>query len=337
MDLEITGAETPEELEALLDKIGDIEVSDDEQTETPLPDKPDNHQPEVQTGDTVVPTPGTETDEGTGARDDQEPEKGGILTRDGKHIIPYDVLEAERADKQRLAQQSLTLQQQLEEYKRRNDLLTSQINQAGMTPEPLPENLRITDEQIARVRDAYPDLAELMSTMVRKYDYLQSRIQENPQDLSASSPDISPVLEAMEAVPDLKAWQNSDPDRFSLAVHLDEKLQSDPDWKDKPLTERFTEVARRTRAAYGERDSQTDTGDDPVTPDPRILNAAAQKEAAARNEVQLPESPSDIGAGASESGDVVARAASASPEELARMMAGMSDAEIDALMERVGL
>lgn len=206
-----------------------------------------------------------------------------------------------------------------------------------MTPEPLPENLRITDEQIARVRDAYPDLAELMSTMVRKYDYLQSRIQENPQDLSTSSPDISPVLEAMEAVPDLKAWQHSDPDRFSLAVHLDEKLQSDPDWKDKPLTERFTEVARRTRAAYGERDSQTDTGDDPVTPDPRILNAAAQKDAAARNEVQLPESPSDIGAGASESGDVVARAASASPEELARMMAGMSDAEIDALMERVGL
>ncbi|EBS1324044.1 hypothetical protein D6T51_07855 [Salmonella enterica subsp. enterica serovar Muenchen] len=91
MDLEITGAETPEELEALLDKIGDIEVSDDEQTGTPLPDKPDNHQPEVQTGDTVVPTPGTETDEGTGARDDQEPEKGGILTRDGKHIIPYDI------------------------------------------------------------------------------------------------------------------------------------------------------------------------------------------------------------------------------------------------------
>jgi hypothetical protein len=52
----------------------------------------------------------------------------------------------------------------------------------------------------------------------------------------------NPVTDALKATPELEGWQSADPDRFSLAVHLDEKLQADPAWKDKPLTERFSEV-----------------------------------------------------------------------------------------------
>ncbi|EFK6277246.1 hypothetical protein A8W96_005579, partial [Escherichia coli] len=70
----------------------------------------------------------------------------------------------------------------------------------------------------------------------------------------------------MNAVPVLKTWQESDPDRFSVAVSIDGKLQNDPAWKDKTLTERFAEVARRTQVAFGEvsessADNQADKTD----------------------------------------------------------------------------
>ncbi|ECO0902467.1 hypothetical protein AA449_28565, partial [Salmonella enterica subsp. enterica serovar Newport] len=76
-----------------------------------------------------------------------------------------------------------------------------------------------------------------------KYDYLQAKVQgAQPQQ---EEKDNTAVTAALNATPDLVEWQQSDPDRFALAVHLDEKLQTDPAWKDKTLTERFAEVARR--------------------------------------------------------------------------------------------
>ncbi|EJG5924220.1 hypothetical protein NAE50_002626 [Salmonella enterica] len=215
------------------------------------------------------------------------------------------------------------------EHQRKVNLLTSQINQAGMTPDPLPENAQITDEQIARVRELYPEMADLLTTVVRKYDYLQNRVQDAQED----SPALSPVLEAMNAVPDLKLWQQSDPDRFTVAVHLDEKLQTDPEWKDKTLTERFAEVARCTRAAYGE------TLSDPVVEQAKnreVLAAAADKVAKADAAAALPDSPSDVGNTVDVPQDKFEQLLGASYTDAEAMMNGMSDADIDAILERLG-
>ncbi|MDO2567813.1 hypothetical protein Q2U91_27040, partial [Escherichia coli] len=40
-------------------------------------------------------------------QDVKEPEAKGVLTRDGKHVIPYEVLEAERSGKQRAEQEAV--------------------------------------------------------------------------------------------------------------------------------------------------------------------------------------------------------------------------------------
>ncbi|HBZ9867355.1 TPA: hypothetical protein MND73_004285 [Salmonella enterica subsp. houtenae] len=215
------------------------------------------------------------------------------------------------------------------EHQRKVNLLTSQINQAGMTPDPLPENAQITDEQIARIREMYPEMADLLTTVVRKYDYLQTRVQ----DAREASPAPSPVLEAMDAVPDLKVWQQSDPDRFAVAVHLDEKLQNDPAWKDKSLTERFSEVARRTRAAYGEAPSEK--VNEPGKND-EVLAAAADKVTQAEAAAALPDSPSDIGHAATVPKDKFEQLLGASYADAETMMNGMSDADIDAILERLG-
>ncbi len=327
MNFEITGEETQEQLEELMAKMGDIEVEGDNEKQEVRAEHSDGETSETvhtDTGDKKAPTPGAGTDEEGQPQEDAK----GILTRDGKHVIPYDVLEAERTGRQRVEQEALTLRQQLAEEQRKIDLLTSQIKQAGMTPDPLPENARISDEQIAKIREDYPEMADALTLMARKYDYLQTQIQETQQ-----APQENPAIQAMNAVPDLVEWQQSDPDRFAVAVHLDEKLQTDPAWKDKPLTERFAEVARRTRAAYGE-----------APPDPaveqdkshEVLAVAAEKVAKANASATVPDSPSDLGNQAAVPQDKFEQLLGASYADAEAVMSGMSDADIDAILEKLG-
>ncbi|EFT3197416.1 hypothetical protein SD351_000501 [Salmonella enterica] len=327
MDFEITGEETQEQLEELMAKMGEIEVKGDDEEPEESAEHPGSESSETVQTDTCdkqAPTPGAGTEEEGQPQEDVK----GILARDGKHVIPYDVLEAERTGRQRVEQEAFLLKQQLAEEQRKIDLLTSQIKQAGMTPDPLPEDTRISDEQIARIKEEYPEVANALTLMARKYDYLQARIQEAQQ-----VPQENPVVQAMNAVPDLVVWQRSDPDKFAVAIHLDEKLQTDPAWKDKPLTERFAEVARRTRAAYGE-----------VPPEPvaeqdknqKVLAAVADKVAKADAAAALPDSPSDVGNTAAVPQDKFEQLLGASYADAEAVMSGMSDADIDAILEKLG-
>ncbi|EOK6379106.1 hypothetical protein ACTD37_005276, partial [Escherichia coli] len=253
MDFEFTGEETPEQLEKMLEGLGDVDI-DSHAQDVVTEDTTEKHADEeaqTQTGDNnVAPTPDASVEQ---TQDVKEPEAKGVLTRDGKHVIPYEVLEAERSGKQRAEQEAALLRGQIAEEKRRVELLTSQIHQAGMKPTPLPENEKISDEQIARIREMYPEIGDAVASLIRKNNYLQSRVQQSTQQAEGNGgEDLSPVLDAMNAVPVLKTWQESDSDRFSVAVSIDGKLQNDPAWKDKTLTERFAEVARRTQVAFGE-------------------------------------------------------------------------------------
>lgn len=197
-----------------------------------------------------------------------------------------------------------------------------------MTPDPLPEDARISDEQIARIKEDFPEVANALTLMARKYDYLQARIQEAQ---AQQVPQDNPVMQAMNAVPDLVDWQRSDPDRFAVAIHLDEKLQTDPAWKDKTLTERFAEVARRTRAAYGEAPS------DPVVEqdkNQKVLAAVAEKVAEADAAAALPDSPSDVGNTAAVPQDKFEQLLGASYAEAAELMSTMSDDDINAALQK---
>ncbi|EDQ2394476.1 hypothetical protein RU50_005603 [Salmonella enterica subsp. enterica] len=329
MDFEITGEETQEQLEELMAKMGDIEVEGDIEEQEERAEHSDSETSETvqtDTGDKQAPPPGAGTEE----EGQPQEEVKGILARDGKHVIPYDVLEAERAEKQRLTQR---YEQQLAEEQRKIDLLTSQIKQAGMTPDPLPEDARISDEQIAKIREDYPEVANALTLMARKYDYLQAQVQGAQPQQQVEEQDNSAAVAALNATPDLAEWQRSDPDRFAVAVHLDGKLQNDPAWKGKPLTERFAEVARRTRAAYGEAPPEPVVEQDK---NQKVLAAAADKVAKADAAAALPDSPSDVGNTAAVPQDKFEQLLGASYADAEAVMSGMSDADIDAILEKLG-
>nr|WP_249192912.1 hypothetical protein [Yersinia sp. Marseille-Q3913] len=338
----------------MIDGFGDVDISDVTQAAavatTPVvvvTDKStDDTDAVVNTGDKKdEPTPGATTTapatEGpittTAATTESAEKPKGILSKDGQHVIPYDVLVAERAEKQRLAGTHQQTATELVEAKRQLAALTRQINSAGMQPVPLPEKAQVTPEQINSIRENFPEMAAVLDTVVQKIDYLQ---QGQPAQ-AVTQPSGNPVTDAMNAVPDLKSWQDQDPDRFTLAVHIDSTLQNDPAWKDKSLTERFVEVAKRTKAAYGE--SVEPVQSEPVTTSTataaRTTNAdvqqiAAEKLATAAAATQVPGSPSDLGVTTTHTASSLEQAANASPDELQAMFAGMTDAQIDALLDQ---
>lgn len=90
MDFEITGEETQEQLEELMAKMGDIEVGgDNEESEDSAKHSGSGTSETVQneTGDKQTPPPGVGTEEEGQPQEDVK----GILARDGKHVIPYDI------------------------------------------------------------------------------------------------------------------------------------------------------------------------------------------------------------------------------------------------------
>lgn len=348
MDIELTGNETPEELEALIDGFGDVDISDVTQTAavttTPVAAVTEDTNAVVNTGDkkdeltpgatTAQTTEVTPTTQAAIAEGTEKPK--GILSKDGQHVIPYDVLVAERTEKQRLVGTNQQTATELAEAKRQLAALTHQINSAGMQPVPLPEKAQITPEQINVIRENFPEMAAVLDTVVQKIDYLQ---QGQPAQ-ATNQPSGNPVADAMNAVPDLKSWQDQDPDRFTLAVHIDTNLQNDPAWKDKSLTERFAEVAKRTKAAYGEsvepvqqeQATTTTTAATQTTAD--VQRIAAEKLAAATAATQVPGSPSDLGVTTTHTASPLEQAANASPDQLQAMFAGMTDAQIEALLDQ---
>ncbi|MEI7375671.1 hypothetical protein [Dickeya chrysanthemi] len=354
MELDLTGNETPEELEALLEKIGDVTIDDNTAllgsssaavTDTTGAQAVTNQTAAGQqnTGDNSsdTPTPGvavgqqsavsnqaTSTEQTTAAKI--------LLSKDGKHAIPYDVLEAERAEKRRLAESNQRTAAELAEAKRQLEVFTRQINAAGLQPAQLPEKSQITQEQLDALRESFPDVANVIDVLAQKVEHLQS---VQPAPAAAHSAESNPVSAALDATPDLKAWQSGDPDRFTLAIHIDETLKQDPAWKDKSLTERFGEVVKRTRAAYGETVESAPPQPAPVGQPAQPTAAELQQKAAdvlakATAAAQLPASPSDIGQTATQSASLLEQAANASPEQLHAMFSGMTDAQIEALLEQ---
>lgn len=343
MDIDnLTGNETAEELEAYLESLGELEISD----EVVVPagaEKPALQAAatveQSKTGETeVTPTPGVTVEQAgvsnaTGSAIEEQPK--GIATQDGKHVIPYAVLEAARAESRRNAESQQRASIELEQTKRQLQMLTQQVNQAGLTPAKLPEESQITPEQLAKIRDDFPELSGVFETLVQKIDYLQ---KANPSAQPAPVESTgNPVTDALKATPELEGWQSADPDRFSLAVHLDEKLQSDPAWKDKPLTERFSEVVRRTKAAYGEsveapQPPAVAQAAQPTTEE--LQKLANDKLAAAKASATVPPSPSDLGSPSTHQPSLLEQAAGADHQQLTAMFENMTEAQIDALLEQ---
>lgn len=336
-DVEITGNESLEELEAkleLLEQEPDGAVVDEPGNDE-LPVQQLKLQPDTanQTGDNAqppadpIPDVPAATDPATADTPPPggEADKATILAKDGKHTIPYEVLEAtrERARQAEEQVQQLTasaakvsqLEQQLQDLKQR-------AVDAG-ADESLLSDEGLTDEQLSDLSDEYPALGRHLRVLTQKINALNIP----PEQTSGEArPGTNPVDIALTHTPDLDGWRNGDPDRWAMALVIDGQLQKDPTFSDKTMVQRFSEVQKRVKAAFG------DTA--PAKDEQAAITAQAEQKVAAAADV-LPGSPSDIGSTVAHTPDKASQIAATDGNALLHAMDGMSDAEIDAMLSKL--
>lgn len=170
----------------------------------------------------------------------------GVLTKDGKRVIPYDVLAEVRKT-------ALTNGQRAAELAEANRQLQEQIEalKTGKPADPAtPAKGKYTAERIAQVRDDFPEMAEMMESQNALVDQLAEMRQAAPAPRQV--PDEAAAVQAeIDNLPLLTRWQAKGGPVWASAVALDQQLQEDPVWSDKPQGERFAEVQRRVAEDLG--------------------------------------------------------------------------------------
>lgn len=331
----ITGNETIDELEAMLDNLdgdsvegeelegngeggeGKEGIADDGNTELNQ-DKTDL--PKVDSHADSAPAMGKEQ-----SADDGEPTSV-IMAKDNVHTIPYEVLENERRENERLKQELSEMGGQLtkaEQNERLLEIRNTQLKELGVEPADLPENFKLSKEALTDLKEDYPELASAIVALDAKMERLAANVPE-PQSTkqSTSNAGQNEVLAALQGNIELSSWQAASPEKWAAALDIDDALRADPNWQNKTCAERFEEVVRQTNQKFGA--------------DTASINAQAKAKAALQKaEGDLPASPSEMGTSDnSHDGSLLERAASMSTGELASMMGSMTPDQIEALLEQ---
>ncbi|MEZ8965498.1 hypothetical protein AB6E53_02305 [Vibrio breoganii] len=322
--LTITGSETPEELEAMLAELDDLEIVDEQ-------DEDDNETIELSSGEEQPQADQSDIDDNADSQSadaENDPqggdEKAPIQSKDGKHTIPFDVLERERKEKADLKEKLDAMQgkeTELEKARRLLELRNKQLDELGIEPDELIEDVDPM-KVIEDFETENPEVAKAMKALAHK---VQAQQPKEPE--ADATPAPNPAQEAISLVPEIQSILNEGGEKANKAFDIDDALKVDPLWRNKPLHERYAEVARRTNEFYA-----------PQQP----AQVQAQQRATVSDAVQavendLPASPSEIGTSNKHQGSTLDRMATASTSELQAMFDGLSPAEIDALLEQASI
>ncbi|QHB83364.1 hypothetical protein GIS01_14965 [Aeromonas veronii] len=301
----LTGTESLDELEAML---AEIEQAPDVELDNGTDTKQTDVEPAPSAGEVAA---GNEQAAANQVEEQASAPEKVVMAKNGQHTIPYEVLEQVRNEAKQLREQLAQSQQAQAE----RDKLQALLEKNGIDPLFDPDD--ISQEELEQLEQDYPDLGKSIAAIARKLQKLEP--QAAPQQVQ---PSANPVQAALQAVPDLAAWRDGDQDRFDMALTIDDKLQADPAWSNKPLAERFAEVARRTKLAFGD--------------EVEALPAKAPGKAAEKPADHIPSSPSELGQTHHAPATGVERYGAMSQTELVGEFGAMSDAQIEALLEQTG-
>ena len=229
----------PEDMEALIAQLGGdtSDISDEVTEEEPEADEKEE-----------ISVPSTET---------QAEEEAPILSADGKHQIPYQVLKQEREARRAAAEQAAELQREIEALK--------QVQQTGIaTPTDIP-TYDPNDPDIQALESEFPEIARANRASRAEIDRLRQEMQSRDARIEAMASQwereqqakqqvvMEEIHAAIDANPTLRYLRSEDgnPQMWEAAVAIDQELQNRPAWANKPIAERFAKVVERLEEDFG--------------------------------------------------------------------------------------
>lgn len=201
-------------------------------------------------------------------------EPTGILAPDGKSIIPYSVLKAERATsaEYRGAVDQLTtnvadLQAQLTALQNAPKAAAGSA-EAATTAAAIADTSEQLNSILEGVRAEAPWLAEAMEKMhgmirdgvkadLAKIPLLEKtvtdlRAERDQEAKQVNDTVVEDVNTAIDSVPVLAHFRADNPQAWDLARKFDASIRELPKWDGKPLAERFKEVTRMVVDTLGQ-------------------------------------------------------------------------------------
>ncbi|HDM8192328.1 TPA: hypothetical protein P0E30_003761 [Vibrio harveyi] len=230
-----------------------------------------------------------------------EPSKAAVASKDGNHTIPFAVLEKARKSASEANSKIQELESQLTENQTAQEklaLYAKQLDAAGITPDKLPNELLNDENALQMLQDELPETAaNLLTALVKQAQKATAAPTQKQEPAQQGANDVDSALDA-EELAELKGWEEGDQDRWDMALVIDNQLKNNPQFQAMPLQERFAEVQRRVKAAFGDpveasiqadkiaNDQKKQEQGKPPAQDP-------QQQAAQQN--IIPNSPSSLG------------------------------------------
>jgi hypothetical protein len=226
------------------------------------------------------PKPAEEPPAKPDAKADEKQEGTAVLAPDGKSTIPYAVLQKER-DRARVAEGTVgELTDMVDKLTKRLEAQEASGNPA--TEKQVSENTAAAEEITAAMealRDEAPDVANALDKILGASNARIASLEKQLVDVTKSH-EVSEraalqrinvdVQTAIDANPALVHWRENNPELYEEAKAFDNMLRQQPEWADRPFSERFDRVTKLVVASH----------DESVLPPSAVKTAAAAKAAA---------------------------------------------------------
>lgn len=213
-----------------------------------------------------------------------------VVTRDGKHQIPYSVLEQER-------KRNVELQRELEAARalqaKPAEPQEAKQDQPGQSSDKDKEDLErireeFGDEAAEAERARREHYAHLMTEQAElKKELEEQKAWRRQQETKTQDVVMSEINEAIDSIPQLQQWRDSGDPMWAAAVALDEGLKTDPANQDLSYKERFELVVEKL----------TGTKPNPKTDEIDTEKVLQEKLAKSESDARIPSSLSDIPGG----------------------------------------
>lgn len=257
-----------------------------------------------------------------------------IATKDGRPIISYGVLQAERRENARLRDE-LAKAKAAPAPGAAPAVATPTEEPSSPAIEITAEDLALyTEDEVTALREKYPE--ELVNRMVRDNKVAVAAYTNQQNDVAQRQLDAQrtaqmSVVDFTDQHPVLSVWAAgatpADKGMFEAAVVQDRVLRDLPEWADRPWQERMEQAVKNTALIHGIAYGSPAPTPAPGTTQPSLADRANAALAAAAANPKLPTSHSDLPAGTPAGTREVDVVAGMSPTQLeAKLLAMTPDA-----------
>jgi hypothetical protein len=258
-----------------------------------------------------------------------EPEKqtrpAGVLSKDGKTVLPFAVVQSARQEKAAERQARLAAEAE-------RDAIRQQLEDLKAGKKPASEDDDPLDAAVAEAAEDVPIVAELHKALKDTRKQLQAlqgggkTAPDNQADPEQAAREA--LQDDIDTVPLLAEWQAADPEKFKRAQAIDAALVGSPKWRGKTQAERFAHVAKQVADEF---DLEFEDPAPQNTPTPNRADPRAAVQRATR---QQPNTLSDFKNGAPD--QIQGRLDRLPATSMLARMSDMTDDEIEAHLAKFG-